>query len=145
LQDLDFTEDDEGTSIVAQKICDFINVNVRQLRQADFVAQVSGILDKTAINPHCLKPQLTESIVLNDVTDTIAKMRALNRLGGRIDRLPPNGQTLDESWHPQTRTLNISLFNHLQTDTCESNRAGRCTSVNRPKDTQKISYLINLL
>ena len=58
-----------------------VNVSVRQFRQADFVAQVSGILQRTAINPLRLKLELTESIVLDDVADTIAKMQAIRQIG----------------------------------------------------------------
>lgn len=58
-----------------------VNVSGRQFRQADFVAQVSEILNQTAINPLRLKLELTESIVLDDVTDTIAKMMALRQIG----------------------------------------------------------------
>lgn len=58
-----------------------VNVSGRQFRQADFVAQVSEILHRTAINPCRLKLELTESIVLDDVADTIAKMQALRQTG----------------------------------------------------------------
>jgi diguanylate cyclase (GGDEF)-like protein/PAS domain S-box-containing protein len=58
-----------------------VNVSGRQFRQADFVAQVSGIIQQTAINPTRLKLELTESIVLDDVVDTIAKMQALKQIG----------------------------------------------------------------
>lgn len=58
-----------------------VNVSSRQFRQADFVAQVSEILEQTAINPLRLKLELTESIVLDDVTDTIDKMQALKKVG----------------------------------------------------------------
>ncbi|BBJ00614.1 hypothetical protein FGKAn22_23060 [Ferrigenium kumadai] len=58
-----------------------VNVSGRQFRQKDFVAQVSEILDRTAIDPNRLKLELTESIVLDDVADTIAKMHALRQLG----------------------------------------------------------------
>jgi diguanylate cyclase (GGDEF)-like protein/PAS domain S-box-containing protein len=58
-----------------------VNVSVRQFRQEDFVAQVRAILDRTAINPQRLKLELTESIVLDDVADTIAKMQALRQIG----------------------------------------------------------------
>ena len=58
-----------------------VNVSGRQFRQADFVAQVSGIIEQTAINPLRLKLELTESIVLDDVADTIAKMQALKEIG----------------------------------------------------------------
>ncbi|OGS83883.1 MAG: hypothetical protein A2061_06020 [Gallionellales bacterium GWA2_59_43] len=58
-----------------------VNVSGRQFRQPDFVAQVSEILERTAIDPLRLKLELTESIVLDDVDDTIAKMHALRQLG----------------------------------------------------------------
>ena len=58
-----------------------VNVSVRQFRQADFVAQVSDILSSTSIDPLRLKLELTESIVLDDVADTIAKMQALRQIG----------------------------------------------------------------
>jgi diguanylate cyclase (GGDEF)-like protein/PAS domain S-box-containing protein len=58
-----------------------VNVSGRQFRQADFVAQVSDILTRTAINPLRLKLEVTESIVLDNVADTIAKMQALRKFG----------------------------------------------------------------
>jgi diguanylate cyclase (GGDEF)-like protein/PAS domain S-box-containing protein len=58
-----------------------VNVSERQFRQQDFVEQVQGILDRTGIDPSRLKLELTESIVLDDVADTIAKMQALRQLG----------------------------------------------------------------
>jgi EAL domain-containing protein (putative c-di-GMP-specific phosphodiesterase class I) len=58
-----------------------VNVSGRQFRQADFVAQVSEIIGRTNINPLLLKLELTESIVLDNVPDTIAKMQALRQIG----------------------------------------------------------------
>ncbi len=58
-----------------------VNVSERQLRQNDFVEQVQEIITRIGINPALLKLELTESIVLDDVADTIAKMNALKLLG----------------------------------------------------------------
>jgi EAL domain-containing protein (putative c-di-GMP-specific phosphodiesterase class I) len=58
-----------------------VNVSASQFRQADFVAQVEQILKVTGANPARLKFELTESVVLDDVTDTIEKMKALKTLG----------------------------------------------------------------
>ena len=58
-----------------------VNVSGRQFRQADFVAQVSETIKRNAIDPLRLKLELTESIVLEDVDDTIAKMQALRQIG----------------------------------------------------------------
>ena len=58
-----------------------VNVSGRQFRQPDFVAQVSEIINRTAINPQRLKLELTESIVLDNVADTIDKMQAIRQFG----------------------------------------------------------------
>ena len=61
-----------------------VNVSARQFHQADFVAQVSQILNFDGINPRMLKLELTESLVLDDIDDTIFKMNALRKIGVRF-------------------------------------------------------------
>lgn len=61
-----------------------VNVSAGQFHQPDFVAQVSKLLCQTEINPSRLKLELTESMVLDDITDTIAKMQALKQMGVRF-------------------------------------------------------------
>lgn len=58
-----------------------VNVSARQFRQSDFVPMVCQILAQTGINPDKLKLELTESLVLHNVVDTVAKMKALNQQG----------------------------------------------------------------
>jgi diguanylate cyclase (GGDEF)-like protein/PAS domain S-box-containing protein len=58
-----------------------VNVSGRQFRQIDFVSQVSEVIARININPLLLKLELTESIVLDNVSDTIAKMQALRKIG----------------------------------------------------------------
>ena len=58
-----------------------VNVSARQFRERDFVEQVLSTLERTLANPQRLKLQLTESILLADVADVIAKMRALKAKG----------------------------------------------------------------
>lgn len=58
-----------------------VNVSVRQFHQADFLTQVQQILSDTAINPARLKLELTESLVIDNVNDTIVKMHALKEMG----------------------------------------------------------------
>jgi diguanylate cyclase (GGDEF)-like protein/PAS domain S-box-containing protein len=58
-----------------------VNVSVRQFRQADFVASVQQILETSRANPALLKLELTESLVLEDVKDTVEKIEAIKRLG----------------------------------------------------------------
>jgi len=66
---------------VAEHFLLSVNVSARQFRQPDFVAMVERILLETGIDPQRLKLELTESLVLHNVQDTIAKMKALNLRG----------------------------------------------------------------
>jgi len=59
-----------------------VNVSARQFRQADFVAQVQVALEVSGADPKRLKLELTESLVLEDIEDTIEKMLAIKQLGG---------------------------------------------------------------
>ena len=58
-----------------------VNVSARQFRQSDFVAQVDDLLTVTGINPSKLKLELTESLMLDNINQTIIKMQALNGMG----------------------------------------------------------------
>ena len=58
-----------------------VNVSARQFRQADFVDQVLTILERTGADPHRLKLELTESMLLDDTEETIRKMNALKARG----------------------------------------------------------------
>ena len=58
-----------------------INVSSRQLAQENFVEQVKEIIVETGVNPHFLKLEITESMVVNSVDDAIMKMHALKALG----------------------------------------------------------------
>jgi diguanylate cyclase (GGDEF)-like protein/PAS domain S-box-containing protein len=58
-----------------------VNVSARQFGQPDFVEQVCKVLEKTGAKATRLKIELTESLVLDDVADTIEKMKELKLLG----------------------------------------------------------------
>ncbi|MBK9572968.1 MAG: EAL domain-containing protein [Rhodoferax sp.] len=58
-----------------------VNVSARQFRQADFASLVRRISEETGIDTSRLKLELTESLVLHNVDDTVTKMKALNQLG----------------------------------------------------------------
>ncbi|WNB76640.1 EAL domain-containing protein [Methylomonas koyamae] len=61
-----------------------VNVSAPQFRQADFVAQVRRTLERYGLNPGRLKLELTESLVLDDIDDTIVKMQQLRESGVRF-------------------------------------------------------------
>jgi len=57
-----------------------VNVSSRQFRQQDFVDQIKHAIDSSGIAPHLLGIELTESVMIVDINDTIAKMQALKAL-----------------------------------------------------------------
>ena len=61
-----------------------INISARQFRHADFVADILGTLKQTGANPHRLKLELTESLLLTDVQEAIDKMTVLRAAGLRF-------------------------------------------------------------
>lgn len=58
-----------------------VNVSAKQFFQTDFVPQVLTDIERYAINPKLLKLELTESILIKNVEETIATMNALGAIG----------------------------------------------------------------
>ena len=61
-----------------------VNVSARQFRHSHFVNEVLDVLDETGANPHRLKLELTETLLLDDVEDTIERMATLRAVGLRF-------------------------------------------------------------
>ena len=64
-----------------------VNVSARQFRHSHFVDEVLGVLEEAGANPHRLKLELTETLLLDDVEDTILRMdaRRASGLGFSLD------------------------------------------------------------
>lgn len=58
-----------------------VNVSPKQYLQPAFVAEIQQMLVETGISPQCLKLELTESMLVDNVEDIIAKMAALREVG----------------------------------------------------------------
>lgn len=90
-----------------------VNVCAKQFYQADFIAQVQAAVQRHAINPMLLKLELTESMLLENIEDTISTMNALKKIGilfslddfgtgysslQYLKRLPLNQLKIDQSF-----------------------------------------------
>lgn len=90
-----------------------VNVSAKQLHQVDFTSTVKNTIDKYAINPNLLKLEITESMLLNSIEDTISIMSRLQTTGVRfslddfgtgysslqyLKRLPLNQLKIDQSF-----------------------------------------------
>jgi diguanylate cyclase (GGDEF)-like protein/PAS domain S-box-containing protein len=61
-----------------------VNVSPRQFRQADFADRVLAVLESTGANPKSLELEITESLLVEDLEETIAIMNALRSRGLRF-------------------------------------------------------------
>jgi diguanylate cyclase (GGDEF)-like protein/PAS domain S-box-containing protein len=61
-----------------------VNISAKQLRQNDFVAQVQVAVQSHGIDPRRLNLELTESMLLENIEETIATMSALKDVGVRF-------------------------------------------------------------
>jgi len=58
-----------------------VNVSARQFRHPDFCSQILEVLRSSGANPHRLKLELTESLLLSDIEDAVRKMGELRAIG----------------------------------------------------------------
>ena len=90
-----------------------VNVSAQEFRHPQFVAQVLETLRESGASAHRLKLELTESLMLHDVEDSILKMQALRTVGlgfslddfgtgysslGYLKRLPLDQLKIDQSF-----------------------------------------------
>lgn len=61
-----------------------VNVSAKQFQQTEFVSAVKAAVQKHGIDPERLKLELTESMLLSDIDETIAKMKTLREIGVRF-------------------------------------------------------------
>jgi len=61
-----------------------INLSARQFRQDDLSATIRNVLDETGVDGGRLAFELTESMVMHDVENTLATLRELKKLGATI-------------------------------------------------------------
>jgi diguanylate cyclase (GGDEF)-like protein/PAS domain S-box-containing protein len=61
-----------------------VNVSARELRHVQFIDSVLAVLARTGANPRRLKLELTETVLLDNLSDTVVKIGRLRALGVRF-------------------------------------------------------------
>jgi diguanylate cyclase (GGDEF)-like protein/PAS domain S-box-containing protein len=90
-----------------------VNLSGRQFQHPNLVADVAATLAETGVDPHCLKLEITESVLMRDVESAVATCAALKALGvqlaiddfgtgysslGQLKRLPFDTLKIDRSF-----------------------------------------------
>jgi diguanylate cyclase (GGDEF)-like protein len=71
----------QGLGLQAPRVS--VNVSTMQLRQADFVDRLKGVLGDNS-EPHGIDIELTESLMMTDIEASIAKLRAIRDMGATV-------------------------------------------------------------
>lgn len=66
------------------RICVSVNVSALQFQQMDFVENIANALQQAGLAPDRIELELTESILIRDVEETLKKLEALAQLGVKM-------------------------------------------------------------
>lgn len=61
-----------------------INISAIQYKRPDFVANIIGLLEQYSIEPNEIELEITESVLIEDFNEVVAKMRMLREYGIRV-------------------------------------------------------------
>jgi len=110
-----------------------VNVSARQFRQPGFVGGVLQTLANCGANPTKLKLELTESLLLGDIEDTIARMGQLKREGV--------GFSLDDFG---TGYSSLSYLKRLPLDQVKIDKSFVCDVLTDPNDAAIVRTILAL-
>jgi EAL domain-containing protein (putative c-di-GMP-specific phosphodiesterase class I) len=110
-----------------------VNVSARQFRQPDFVPYVMDLINYTGVNPKRLKLELTESLLVDNVEETTAKMNALKKTG--------IGFSLDDFG---TGYSSLSYLKRLPLDQLKIDQSFVCDLMTDPNDAAIALAVITL-
>jgi EAL domain-containing protein (putative c-di-GMP-specific phosphodiesterase class I) len=110
-----------------------VNVSALQLHRDNFVQEVLEAIGRTAAPPHRLKLELTESLLVKDIEDTIAKMLALKAQGV--------GFSLDDFG---TGYSSLSYLKRLPLDQLKIDQSFLHEALSNPKDAAIVRATVAL-
>ncbi|WP_249583921.1 putative bifunctional diguanylate cyclase/phosphodiesterase [Pseudomonas viridiflava] len=108
-----------------------VNISPRQFRQTDFVERVEHSLKLHQLPATMLKLEITEGIVIQNLEDTIAKMRRLKKLGVTF--------AMDDFG---TGYSSLTYLKRLPVDTLKIDQSFVQDSTNDPNDAEIIRAIV---
>lgn len=61
-----------------------VNLSARQLEKKTLIEEIAKILDETGLSPHCLKLEITESVIMGNAEQAIETVSRLRQMGVRL-------------------------------------------------------------
>ncbi len=58
-----------------------VNLSGKQFAQAELIEEIEGVLYETKLSPRCLKLEITESVVMDNIETAVEMLEGLRRLG----------------------------------------------------------------
>lgn len=110
-----------------------VNISAKQLQQKDFVDIVTTALTQYQVPPQRLKLEITESMLQEDVDNTIAAMSKLREIGVRF--------SLDDFG---TGYSSLSYLTKLPIDTLKIDRSFVDNMINSKEDTAVVKAILSL-
>jgi diguanylate cyclase (GGDEF)-like protein len=101
-----------------------VNLTPRQFCDDSLLADVTSILRSTGMDPHCLEIELTESLLIHDVENTLRILKGLKALGIRI--------AVDDFGAGYS---SLAMLQRFPLDTIKIDRSLMCDIVGTPQDT----------
>ncbi|WP_158597920.1 EAL domain-containing protein [Noviherbaspirillum saxi] len=111
---------DTGLSIPSMAI----NVSASQFRHPEFASRITQTIDESGMDPTCLEIELTESTVMDNITEAIAKLTHLKSRGVRIV-LDDVGTGYSNLSHLSNLPLDKLKIDRSFTDQLESNESSQ--------------------
>ncbi|GLS91548.1 hypothetical protein GCM10007916_26170 [Psychromonas marina] len=110
-----------------------VNVSPKQFRDINFVNIVRDAIKKHQINPKRLILEITEGIVIKDISDTIDKMTVLKSLGVRL--------SIDDFG---TGYSSLRYLKELPLDQLKIDQSFVRDIINQPKDAMIVTTIISI-
>lgn len=74
----------EWETATGEKLITSINISAVQFKQKNFLSSVRNILKVTGVDPSCIELELTESVLMSDVDQTLNTLKELKKLGLKL-------------------------------------------------------------
>jgi diguanylate cyclase (GGDEF)-like protein/PAS domain S-box-containing protein len=127
------TQANEWQKTMGRPIAMSVNISSVQFTHSNILASIQGILTATQLEPHCLKVEITESEIMNDVQRSVKILNSIKALGVKI--------SIDDFG---TGYSSLSYLRQLPIDYLKIDRSFVINMVDNPNDAAIVRTIVAL-